>query len=162
MTYKYRKLSKTLMLLPAMFLLVVAAPAMAELKVVCPPHEGDFPNEPVILDTDTNKISPIHNQQTRAVAKQACIQCGNGIPEAGEQCDTGGETAGCDVDCTAPACGDGIVNTAFGELCDDGNEQSGNGCSSNCVPEAVILCGNGILEAGEPWLPVTPLILIFV
>jgi hypothetical protein len=37
---------------------------------------------------------------------------------AGEQCDTGGESAACDADCTVPACGDGRVNAAAGEQCD--------------------------------------------
>jgi cysteine-rich repeat protein len=133
MTKKYRMLSRTLMLLPAMVLLAVTTPAMADSIVVCPPHGGEFPDEPVIQDTDTQTTTRVHNQQTRAVAKRACIRCGDGIPEPGEQCDTGGQTTTCDADCTTVACGDGIVNTAAGELCDDGNEQSGDGCSSTCV-----------------------------
>jgi cysteine-rich repeat protein len=45
--------------------------------------------------------------------------CGNGTVDAGEDCDTKGATATCDADCTAIKCGDGTVNTAAGEQCDD-------------------------------------------
>jgi hypothetical protein len=124
MARKYRKLSMTLMLLPAVALIAWTAPAMAESIVVCPPHTGDFPSEPVVQDTDTQKLDRIHNDQTRAVAKRSCIRCGNGLPEPGEQCDTGGQSANCDADCTSASCGDGVVNTARGEQCDDGNNQS--------------------------------------
>lgn len=36
----------------------------------------------------------------------------------------------CRLDCTAPRCGDGILDG--GEVCDDGNTVDGDGCSSNC------------------------------
>jgi cysteine-rich repeat protein len=35
--------------------------------------------------------------------------------------------------CTAPRCGDGIVQAERGETCDDGNTVNGDGCSKNCV-----------------------------
>jgi cysteine-rich repeat protein len=149
MTRKHQKLSMTLMLLLAMVLMFGTAPAMADSIVLCPPHTGDFPSEPVIQDTDTQKIDQIHNQQTRAVAVRSCIRCGNGIPEPGEQCDTGGQTATCDVDCTHVSCGDGVVNTPAGEQCDDGNVLNGDGCSSTCQTEVPLVCGNGVLQASE-------------
>src|SRR6185369_1420660 len=34
-------------------------------------------------------------------------------------------------------CGDGITQGACGELCDDGNVVSGDGCSATCQPEFV-------------------------
>jgi cysteine-rich repeat protein len=46
-----------------------------------------------------------------------------------------------------PSCGDGTVDE--GEECDDGNEQSGDGCSATCEREKVPCCGDGILDAGE-------------
>jgi len=131
------------------FLSITTDPAGADSEVVCPPHAGDFPSEPVIKDTDTNKFSKIHNEQTRAVAKRACIRCGNGNAEPGEQCDTGAQSADCDADCTHASCGDGIVNPAAGEYCDDGNVASGDGCSSTCMTEVPIMCGNGVLQANE-------------
>jgi cysteine-rich repeat protein len=44
-------------------------------------------------------------------------------------------------------CGDGYLNTAAGEVCDDGNMRSGDGCSADC--SSTELCGNGILNPGE-------------
>ena len=38
---------------------------------------------------------------------------------------------------TLPVCGDGVVQAARGESCDDGNFTSGDGCSATCVSEAV-------------------------
>ncbi|MEO8180606.1 MAG: hypothetical protein ABI895_17360 [Deltaproteobacteria bacterium] len=35
--------------------------------------------------------------------------------------------------CTAPRCGDGVVQAERGETCDDGNLVNGDGCSKNCV-----------------------------
>lgn len=46
--------------------------------------------------------------------------CGNGVVENGEDCETNMDTAECDADCTAVACGDGYANPAAGEACDDG------------------------------------------
>ncbi len=63
-------------------------------------------------------------------------QCGNGIVEAGEECDDGNDVAGdgCEPDCTpSPAtCGNGIVEP--GEECDDGNDVAGDGCEPDCTP----------------------------
>ena len=41
-------------------------------------------------------------------------------------------------------CGNGLVD--LGEDCDDGNNDSGDGCSSTCRRE-VVTCGNGVVEA---------------
>ncbi|HEY8516309.1 MAG TPA: DUF4215 domain-containing protein [Candidatus Binatia bacterium] len=50
-----------------------------------------------------------------------------------------GPTVPCQLDC-----GNGIVEP--GEICDDGNTTSGDGCDANCKPTG---CGNGIVTAGE-------------
>lgn len=42
------------------------------------------------------------------------------------------------------SCGNGILEA--GELCDDGDATSGDGCDANCTPTG---CGNGIATAGE-------------
>lgn len=71
--------------------------------------------------------------------------CGNGIVEAGETCDEQGQTPACDEDCTPAACGDGLVNVAAGEECDDG------GASETCMDCSLIECGDGVtnVTAGE-------------
>jgi len=53
----------------------------------------------------------------------------------GEVCDTGGASAACDPDCTLPECGDGLVNMAAGEQCDDGsyNGVTGDPCKIDCT-----------------------------
>jgi cysteine-rich repeat protein len=77
-------------------------------------------------------------------------ECGDGIihDELGETCDTGGESATCDDDCTAVACGDGNHNAAAGEACDDGTNSNNDACldasGSNCI---VAICGDGYINS---------------
>ena len=76
--------------------------------------------------------------------------CGNGVLEAGEQCDDGDmvDTNACNNMCRWNAyCGNHRVDS--GEVCDDGNNFSGDGCSSNCLSDET--CGNHIVDiaAGE-------------
>ena len=77
--------------------------------------------------------------------------CGNGRPEAGEQCDDGNRSDGdaCTNSCESAACGDGLVFAGV-EACDDGNTTDGDGCSPSCAIEPPAPeCGNAIAEAGE-------------
>jgi hypothetical protein len=60
----------------------------------------------------------VHN----AFALNTATQEGTDI----EACDTSENTATCDSDCTAPACGDGICNLAAGE-CDVAR------CTTDCT-----------------------------
>jgi cysteine-rich repeat protein len=86
--------------------------------------------------------------------------CGNGDVNAGETCDTAGESATCDDDCTAVDCGDGNINQAAGEVCDDGDDTGGDGCSASCQIEehwdctgdafsTCYECGDGSLDPTE-------------
>src|SRR5699024_9937425 len=53
-------------------------------------------------------------------------------------------------DCTFASCGDGIVNEAAGETCDDGEENGQPGkCNEQCNGMTGSICGNGIIEDGE-------------
>ncbi len=54
--------------------------------------------------------------------------CGNSVVETGEACDTGGQSATCNANCTPSVCGDGILNSSAGEVCDPGID-------SNCLPD---------------------------
>jgi cysteine-rich repeat protein len=74
--------------------------------------------------------------------------CGNGLLNEGEECDDGVESAACDRDCTRSACGDGLWNAARGEQCDDGNAESGDGCTPLCATESDD-CGDLVCGAGE-------------
>ena len=89
-----------------------------------------------------------------------CPECGNGAQHGDEECDTGGESATCDDDCTAVACGDGNLNEAAGEVCDDGATDACGECNADCTgpgtepcegdePEPEAVCGNGAVEDGE-------------
>jgi cysteine-rich repeat protein len=68
--------------------------------------------------------------------------CGNGTADTGEQCDTSGESATCDVDCSTRECGDGLRNVAAGEACDTVRDSLG--CDSDCT---MPVCGDGHLNA---------------
>jgi ELWxxDGT repeat protein len=69
-------------------------------------------------------------------------RCGNGALDAGEECDSAGESAECDVDCTAPACGDRMLNTTVGEECDDGNSDDEDCCTDACRANAGTPCSD--------------------
>jgi len=80
------------------------------------------------------------NSDTLADACRTSCQlpsCGDGVVDSGEECDDGGETAGCNADCTRSYCGDGVINGALGEECDDGGPSST--CDANCT---VAVCGD--------------------
>ncbi|HVV86166.1 MAG TPA: DUF4215 domain-containing protein [Kofleriaceae bacterium] len=79
----------------------------------------------------------------------ACIDpaapyCGNGVIEAGEQCDDGNlvDDDVCSNLCHDNGCGNGVLDP--GERCDDGNLVAGDGCSPACAPD--LACGPGELS----------------
>lgn len=77
-----------------------------------------------------------------AVPLDALGRCGNGVQDPGETCDTAGESTTCDADCSAPTCGDGVVNAARGETCDDGNTADYDCCTVTCAAQpSGTLCG---------------------
>lgn len=66
--------------------------------------------------------------------------CGNGVIDAGEQCDNGAANSNilpdaCRTTCLNAVCGDGVKDT--GEQCDDGNTIDGDGCSVACAIESI-------------------------
>jgi hypothetical protein len=72
--------------------------------------------------------------------------CGNGSVDPDEDCDAGAESADCDDDCSTVECGDGNLNEAAGESCDDGNGDADYECMPNCT---VPLLWDD-MEAGTP------------
>jgi len=86
--------------------------------------------------------------------------CGNGVldPGVGEICDCGEDWSDlpsgcsapngtpdsqCSADCQSRYCGNNIIDP--GEICDDGNNTSGDGCSANCGSDET--CGNGVNDS---------------
>ena len=80
--------------------------------------------------------------------------CGNGIIEGPEICDDGPNNGRyaynaadkfCNTTCDgwAPYCGDGILQSDYGEECDDGNNVSGDGCDATCKTEIAPPSGGG-------------------
>lgn len=70
------------------------------------------------------------------------VICESGlICPAGWICVTGNEA------CMPKDCGNGVVDRSNGEVCDDGDLESGDGCSASCLSNEV--CGNGIRDDGE-------------
>ena len=80
--------------------------------------------------------------------------CGNGIVDAvaDEQCDSAGESASCNLDCTIAWCGDSKVDGAADEECDDGGPSTT--CNADCT---ITSCGDGTVNpaAGEQCEPDT-------
>jgi cysteine-rich repeat protein len=73
--------------------------------------------------------------------------CGNGTVELKEACDDGNQVSGdgCSADClSTEVCGNGIVDTAKGEVCDSHAGVAGNYCSADC--QASTKCA---LNAGQ-------------
>jgi cysteine-rich repeat protein len=65
--------------------------------------------------------------------------CGNGIVDPVEACDDGNRVSadGCEKDCKSrETCGNGFVDTALGEVCDDNEDRAGNFCSATCAASA--------------------------
>lgn len=85
--------------------------------------------------------------------------CGNALVDAGEQCDVPGETGvysqtivgrQCTPTCVfGPYCGDGILQTIYNEECDDGNNEDGDFCSSQCKIEPAGSGGGGSSGGGS-------------
>ena len=68
--------------------------------------------------------------------------CGNGVADAGEACDEGGETATCNADCSVPLCSNGVVELNAGEQCDDANANDNDDCTNACLAS---VCGDTTL-----------------
>lgn len=92
---------------------------------------------------------------TRPTMNVCVPSCGNGAlePDEGEACDPvldgrrcGVGRPGCAVDCSRMegVCGDGIVDSLCGEMCDDGNTDDCDTCSSDCMRTRG--CGNGLVD----------------
>lgn len=101
-----------------------------------------------------------------AVGVPVVPMCGNGVVEAGEDCDPPFAGSGCGLDCRRTgnqnqnSCGNGVVEPALGETCDTADTATSIGCSSVCLRAGstantdasavnASVCGNGVAGAGE-------------
>jgi len=107
----------------------------------------------LVLDFDGNQLDVQFIDENAVVQDYFTILktpppsvCGNGVPEAGEQCDDGNasNTDACLGTCVTATCGDGFVRAGF-EQCDDGNPDNGDGCSTSCI---LASCGDGVVQVG--------------
>jgi len=97
--------------------------------------------------------------QSIATTSMSLSICGNEIVDANEDCDVLGETGvysqtivgrQCNASCFfGPYCGDGILQSAFNEECDDGNNDDGDFCSSTCTIEPAGSGGGGSSGGGS-------------
>jgi cysteine-rich repeat protein len=79
------------------------------------------------------------------VTPEQLVVCGGAGD--GAACMTASLSGGCfDGVCLPRGCGNRIAES--GEMCDDGNQVSDDGCSSDCTSTEV--CGNGAVDPGEP------------
>ncbi len=89
---------------------------------------------------------------------ECTTNCGDGVIAVGEECDDGPENTGdygkCSPTCTlGPRCGDEIVQHEYGEECDDGDVDDGDGIINDgsyggCTPDCKTgpRCGDGIVQ----------------
>lgn len=82
-------------------------------------------------DIDCNDGNPCNGVE----ACDDAGECGRGTPlAAGSACDVDGSPTTREFcvagGCVPSRCGDGVVDTAGGEVCDDGNSTDGDGCDS--------------------------------
>src|SRR5690348_11265723 len=83
------------------------------------------------------------------VAVQSCVLDGTetAVCASGRRCPTGWRCAAFQDVCISNGCGDGTLDLAAGERCDDGNIIEGDGCSADCG--TLEGCGNGAVDPGE-------------
>jgi len=83
-----------------------------------------------VIDFQSNTVIPAYR-----VGLSFTAVCGNAATEGFEECDGG---PNCNADCTrVPVCGDGFIDAP--ETCDDNNTTNGDGCSSTCQLENLLI-----------------------
>lgn len=82
-----------------------------------------------LVRAGTDRLGPDNGGDGSTCSSEcACLYCGDGIVTGNEQCDLGRGNGsaywedGCTLGCShSHFCGDGIVDSAYGEECDLGN-----------------------------------------
>jgi|GEM_PF-5698110 len=110
---------------------------IVEVPVLLPP-----PPPVVAISTSTPAVDEFELSPTPiqiVVTPSPANLCGNGVQDAGEQCDDANlnNNDSCLNNCQAARCGDGFLNSAY-EQCDDNNDNNKDSCTNQClnyVPE---------------------------
>lgn len=120
---------------------------------IIPPRCGDSMVQPAFNETCDDGI----NDGQYGGCTDTCQfapRCGDGQvngPAGAEECDDGandGSYNNCAPGCkVGPRCGDGVMQAEFGEQCEDGNADNGDGCSSNCRIEGI--CGDTLVDSAS-------------
>lgn len=94
-----------------------------------------------------------------ATTSLSISSCGDGVVTSPEECDAPGESgeysttiAGrqCNSQCVyGPYCGDGTLQTIYGEECDDSNNTDGDFCAADCTIEPAGSGGGGSSGGGS-------------
>jgi hypothetical protein len=110
------------------------------------PTTGDPTTGTTATDPATGSSSTADDTTVGSTSTGMAATCGDGVVDAGEECDDAGESKACDADCSAAQCGDGHVNDAAGEVCDEAGESLS--CDADC---SLSQCGDGVINmvAGE-------------
>jgi cysteine-rich repeat protein len=123
-------------------------PAGACDEGVCLPREcGDGRvDETEVCDDANNLAGDGCSPDCRSLER-----CRNGILDPYEVCEPNAENASwCNRDCTSAVCGDGHVDVAASEACDEGADHNSNlpnaACRPNCQPSR---CGDRVKDDGE-------------
>ncbi|MFH2008831.1 MAG: fibrinogen-like YCDxxxxGGGW domain-containing protein [bacterium] len=109
-----------------------------------------------VVDVQNGELCDDGNTDAGDTCSPICLTeiCGNAVIDPGEVCDDGNLEAGdgCSPDCqSAEVCGNGYLDSALGEACDEGagnSEAPDASCRTDCSPQR---CGDSILDlaAGE-------------
>jgi MYXO-CTERM domain-containing protein len=161
---------------------IVAALDGVTLATITPDADRDFKTTTLTFTTGANQTSAVLTfsnpngarsgndlvlDSVSVTGPSVCAPpCGDGVLDAGEQCDDGNDVGGdgcteecvvedgwgCDGEPSACAflCGNGVYDD--GEQCDDGNDADGDGCSASCEIErlALALYSTGVDDAEIP------------
>ena len=93
-----------------------------------------------VADDASGGVGTLNSWAIALCVNPTATYCGDGVVQAGEECDAAGPSATCGATCQLiDGCGDG--NLDAGEQCDDDNLASGDNCSAACQVE--IACGPG-------------------